>query len=244
MTSKKLGVIGGMGSLATINFYERVIKNTVAANDQEHIDMVILNHATMPDRTNAILTGNGQLFLNAVKTDIELLEMAGAQNIAIPCNTSHYYYREMQSMTDINIINMVEDTARFVHDYYGEQSKVGILATDGTISTGVYKDACTNYQVEAFHPNTDIQAKVMDIIYHIKADVDYSALELEKIIQDMIKIEGCKCVILGCTELSTIRLSNEMKKYCIDPMEILAENAITLSGKNVKNPIGSERAYI
>ena len=82
---KKLGVIGGMGPEATSFYYARVIARTKAESDQEHINMIILSHATMPDRTQAILTGNKLPFLKAITQDARDLEMLGVENIAIPC---------------------------------------------------------------------------------------------------------------------------------------------------------------
>ena len=93
---KKLGVIGGMGPEATSFYYARVIARTKAESDQEHINMIILSHATMPDRTQAILTGNKLPFLKAITQDARDLEMLGVENIAIPCNTSHYFLEDIQ----------------------------------------------------------------------------------------------------------------------------------------------------
>ncbi|MHA6251997.1 cysteate racemase [Oceanobacillus sp. CAU 1775] len=229
----KLGVIGGMGPLATMIFYKRIIKHTLANKDQDHIDMMILNHATMPDRTRAILEKKEKVFLETVKKDIELMETAGVANIAIPCNTSHYFYKEMQQMTNINIINMIEETASFAYNQYGENSKVGILATDGTISTNVYKNTFKEARLNPIHPDQETQGKVMDIIYSIKSDVNYNPEVLNSIISDFIGKENLDCVILGCTELSTVPINEEIKQYCIDPLNILVQKSIQLSGKNM-----------
>ena len=237
MTDKKLGVIGGMGSLATKVFFEKIIENTVASKDQDRIDMIILNHATLPDRTKAILEGKELSFLNAVKPDIELLEKAGVENIAIPCNTSHYFYEQMQNMTKVNIINMVRETAAFINKRYGENSKVGILATDGTIATGIYERECLNFNLRPYHPSEFDQQRIMRTIYNIKADVNYQPYELEDMIQHLITNENCSSVILGCTELSSVYLDPEIRKYCVDPMEVLVENSIILSGKSLKSSI-------
>ncbi|AXI09726.1 aspartate racemase [Oceanobacillus zhaokaii] len=244
MKDKKLGIIGGMGPLATKVFYEKIINHTVAHKDQDHIDTIILSHATLPDRTEAILRGEGKTFLNAVKKDIELLEHAGVANIAIPCNTSHYFYDEMQAMTKINIINMIRETAEYIYHKHGKGSKVGILATNGTISTGIYENECRRSELDPFHPNEDTQDKIMNIIYNIKADVNYQPDGLESLIHDLITKEECACVILGCTELSSVILSEESKKHCIDPMEILTENAIRLSEKRSKLSLIDEQVFI
>lgn len=234
METKKLGVIGGMGPQATSVFFEKLIENTEAERDQDHIDMLILNHATLPDRTKVILEGRSELFLDAVANDFKLLELAGVANIAIPCNTSHYFYDEMQQMTTVNIINMVDETVKEIHGRYGDGSKIGILATNGTISTGIYRTSCDSYGMKLYEPEPSLQQKVMDIIYNdVKAQKNVDPSKLESLIHHLIYEEQCQCVILACTELSCIELSDFYKECSVDAMEVLVNKSITLSGKNI-----------
>ncbi|MFC7677976.1 aspartate/glutamate racemase family protein [Paenibacillus sp. GCM10028914] len=234
MDKKKLGIIGGMGPQATSVFFEKLIENTEAECDQDHIDMIILNHATLPDRTKVILEGRSELFLDAVEKDLKLLELAGVSNIAIPCNTSHYFYNEMQQMTSINIINMVDETVKAIHERYGDGSKIGILATNGTVRTGIYRDTCDRYGMTLYEPDSSIQQKVMDIIYNdVKGHKNVDPSKLESLIHHLVYEENCKCVILACTELSCIHLSDFYKECSIDAMEVLVNKSISLSGKNI-----------
>jgi aspartate racemase len=237
MEYKSLGVIGGMGPKATSVFFEKVIESTVTDKDQDHIDMVILNHATLPDRTSAILNHREEVFLESIKKDFKLLELAGVANIAIPCNTAHYFYEKMLEMTEINIINMVEETIREIYMKCGENSKVGIVATTGTISTGIYEYGCDKYNMQLCTPNESVQEQIMNVIYNnIKCHLDVDALEIETIINDLVFKENCDCVIIACTELSCIQLSDEVAKYCIDAMSVLIKKSIELSGRQTKSP--------
>ncbi|MDR7002545.1 amino acid racemase [Neobacillus niacini] len=231
---KSLGVIGGMGPKATSVFFDKVVENTVADRDQDHIDMMILNHATLPDRTDAILNGQEELFLEAVKKDFKLLEFAGVSHIAIPCNTSHYFYDQMQALTGIPIIHMVDETLKVIYQKYGENAKIGLLATKGTISSGIYEKESGKYNMQIYVPNETIQKQTMDIIYSIKADKMINPLKLEEIIHQLIFEEGCHCVILACTELSCVKISDEAAQYCVDAMEVLVEQSIALSGGTSK----------
>ncbi|MBY0121235.1 aspartate/glutamate racemase family protein [Bacillus sp. S/N-304-OC-R1] len=237
MGKKSLGVIGGMGPMATSVFFEKVIENTVANCDQEHINMVILNHATLPDRTSVILENKEELFLNAVEKDFRLLEAAGVEHIAIPCNTSHFFYDQMQEMSKIKIINMVDETCKEIHKKHGDHSKVAILATNGTVQSGIYKQGCKNYNMELYTPNQVSQEQVMNTIYNIKSDLHIDEAVIEQIIKDLVFKENCCCVILACTELSCLSLNAEVMKYCIDAMDVLVEKSIEYSGGIVKNPI-------
>lgn len=236
MELKSLGVIGGMGPKATSVFVDQIIENTAADRDQEHIDMVILNHATLPDRTSVILGNRGEVFLEAVAKDLELLEMAGVANIAIPCNTSHYFYKDMQQMTHINIINMVDETLKEIYTAYGEGSKVGILATNGTVSSRVYNKGCSKYNMELYVPNEAVQEHIMDIIYNkVKRNLPVEPSEFEGIINDLLVKDNCDCIIIACTELSLIPLRNEISKFCVDAMAVLVKKSIELSGKQLNS---------
>jgi aspartate racemase len=230
MEAKKLGVIGGMGPMATSLFIDQLIKNTDAKRDQDHIDTMILNHATMPDRTEAILNNRSEAFLEAIKRDLEILEFAQVDHIAIPCNTSHFYYDAIQSMTTIPIINMVEKTVEYIKNSSETIGKVGILATNGTVKSDIYRAACQKFGLEVYYPDQSKQDMVMDIIYQYKAGIIKDS-QLEEMIAHCVYEEGCSTVVLGCTELSCIPISAKYKSFCIDPMDILVKESIRLSGK-------------
>jgi aspartate racemase len=236
MENKTLGVLGGMGPKATSVFFEKVIQNTESNCDQDHIDMIILNHASLPDRTMSILDHQEEAFIKAIGKDIKLLEASGVANIALTCNTAHYFYEQMQALTDVPIINMVDETIKAIYLKYGADSKVGILATNGTRRSGIYKNSCHKYNLDPYFPEPDVQDRVMDIIYNdVKGDLEVgSNNKLEDIIKDLIFEQNCKCVILACTELSCIKLSDDVAKYSIDAMDVLVEKSILLSGKRVK----------
>lgn len=235
MEHKSLGVIGGMGPKATAVFFDKIIENTVAERDQDHIDMIILNHASIPDRTSVILGGNSELFLEAIAKDLKLLELAGAAHIAIPCNTSHYFYHEMQQLTSVPIINMVDETLEAIYNKYGAGSKIGILATSGTINSGIYAAGCDKYGMQLYVPNDSIQKQVMKIIYtNVKSNMNFDPTELETLIHELVYTHGCHCVILACTELSCIKLNAQAAECSIDAMQVLVEKSIILSGKTTK----------
>lgn len=235
MEKGSLGIIGGMGPKATSVFFERIIEKTDAQMDQNHIDMVIVNHATLPDRTDVLQSKRTKekLFLDAVSKDLVLLQNAGVSNIAVPCNTAHYFYSEMQKMTNVPIINMVHETLKVVADKYGPGKRVGVLATNGTINNGIYRSECEDLELEFCKPDVEIQQRIMEIIYKIKKNQNVETFELEDIILKFLKKFGCHCVVIACTELSCISLSSEIRRNCIDAMDVLVEQCILRSGKHV-----------
>lgn len=232
MSRKKLGVIGGMGPMATADYYKKVIQHTKAGSDQDHIDMVILSHASMPDRTETIMTGESRELLEFMRADIGILESAGVANIAIPCNTSHYYMRELVAMTQTNIINMVAETILEARRRYGQGAKIAILATEGTVRTGVYTDECRDQGICYLTPNEELQRQITDIIYRdVKGNNNLDASKLANIVRHYTGIEQCAGVILACTELSCIQLPDDLKDYYIDAMDVLVRQSIILSDR-------------
>lgn len=232
---KAIGVIGGMGPLATQLFYKMVIEKTDAHTDQEHINMVILNHATMPDRTDAILNDKLDDLMHRLDDDAAVLEKFGADYIVIPCNTCHVLMDHLQSVTHIPIINMIKETINKIVAIHGKGARVGIMATDGTIKWGLYQKECEAKGLIPVIPNEDNQKLVMKIIYDgVKngCPVDYADFET---IEKQFHEDKCDCVILACTELSCFKEDYNLSDYYVDAMEAMAEAAILLCDKELRS---------
>ena len=233
MNKKVLGVIGGMGTAATIDFYTRIMNHTVAHKDQEHIDMVIINHASIIDRTYAIKNNKLDELLKQMHENLKILENAKVTSIAIPCNTSHSIIDKIQQFTSIPIINMIEETAKGLKEVVNKGEKVGIMATDGTIMLKIYQQACKKYDIEYFVPDDNIQKQIMDIIYDdVKAKGIFDNEKFKKVLNYFLQ-NGCKYVILGCTELSGFK--KDFDKNTIDPMDYLVKAAILSVDKEYKD---------
>jgi len=230
---KKLGVIGGLGPKATAYFFDLIVDNTKAESDQDHIDAVYLNHASMPDRTNSILFNNTQKLKNLLIADAKLLQSIGVSYIAIPCNTSHYFYNDIQKNVKIPIINMIDETLAYISQKYGK-GKVGVLATTGTREMKIYDSYAQKYDIEVVYPSQKNQQKVMEAIYDgIKAGKDISPSYLDNVISEL-KEKKCMCCILACTELSVI-WNGINDEYIVDSLLTLAKKSIILCGKKIKD---------
>lgn len=232
---KILGVIGGMGPLATQLFYKMVIEKTDAKCDQEHLNMIILSHATMPDRTKEILEGRSEELLQLLIKDAKMLEMSGAGAIAIPCNTSHVILDRLQENITIPIINMVEETVNHITDtFHGKDLRVAVLATDGTINTGLYQKALEKSGVTPVVPTSESQKLVMKIIYDgVKNGGEINFADFLTI-QKEIFAQECQAAILACTELSCFKEMYNLPGYYIDAMGVLAEKSILACGGKIK----------
>lgn len=209
-----LGIIGGMGPLATAYFYELIINKTNANCDQDHINMVILNDASIADRTSFILGESNVNPLPRLMKDAHTLESLGASLIAIPCNTSTYFYEDLVNSVKIPILNMIEDTVRFLKSS-GVQ-KVLILATKGTLLSCLYQSFCKKHGIKYILPsNID---EIMNIIYgRVKKGIPLDSKDIEILHKDETLADA---VILGCTELSILKGTLSLGENYIDPLEI------------------------
>ena len=224
----KLGVIGGMGPLATVKFYDKVVLNTDAHNDNEHIDLVVLNHSTMPDRTRCIIEKKDLEFLNVIKKDLEILDNIGVDVVAIPCNTSHYFYDEFSKYTNLKIINMIEETILEIKRRGVKQ--VAVYGTIGTLNSKVYDKYAQKYGIEVKELSTDDKNSVMDIIYNIK---ETNNLENKEFIEILNKYCDKDTIgIIACTELSLLDICKSVNT--IDALDVLVNKSIELSGAKIK----------
>jgi aspartate racemase len=231
MEEKIIGILGGMGSLATADLFKKIILLTEAGNDNEHIHIIIDNNVNIPDRTKAILKG-GESPMPYMLESARFLEGIGVSVIIMPCNTAHYYISELQEQIKVPFINMVKVTVDRVKE--NGFSVVGLLATDGTCKSGIYKTEFKKVGIKIVTPSKKNQRFIMETIYGIKAqnyDVDIS--EIKKILEDL-KNKGAEGVVLGCTELPIVFQNIVTEDIIFDSTRILAQSAITFVGKSIK----------
>lgn len=227
---KKLGILGGMGPLASMVFYERIIHNTEANSDNEHIDIMLLSHATIPDRTSVILENRDHSeIVDVVKPDIEAFENYGVKNIAVSCNTFHNFLEDVEKLTDIPIINMIEIATEEAKKH---GQKVTALGTKGTLQTGIYEKYIEKYGLEHIKVDDDIEEELMEIIYHVKATNDTKSKRFNEICKHYL--DQGSIPILACTELSTLDLEEEVETETVDALSVLTRESILRSGYELK----------
>jgi len=223
-----LGIIGGMGPMASAVFYDMISSKTDASCDQENLDLILLSHAGMPDRTRAILSKD-EAQIEEVRSkllaDAMFLQNAGCTAIAVTCNTAHYFVNMIEGELDIPFIHLIRETAEAVASEFGAK-KVAVLATDGTIETRLYQDELSKRGVIAFTPKAEVQALVMHEIYECIKSGKPADEEMWKKIEEYVKEEGCEAAVLACTELSVVRKELSLGSFYFDPMDIMAERCL------------------
>ena len=228
-----LGIIGGMGSEATVEIYKRIIERTYHTCDQEHMRICILNNSIIPDRTNCILN-NGENPLPYLNESIKDLENICAKYFIVPCNTAHHF-APLFEISNIKFISMIEETLQFIKNNY-KNNKVCILATHGTINSRVYHDNIYSNGIDFIYANNNEQKVIMSVINDTKADKDReliknNLLNTIRSIQD--REENC-LFVLACTELSLYLEEAKKIANVIDAMDCLVNSAIVKCGYKLK----------
>lgn len=221
---KLLGILGGMGPAATIDFMKNILDLTKASTDQDHIPTITYNNTQVPDRNEAYLR-NGESPLPELLKSAEVLFGAGVDLIAIPCNTAHIWFDDLKKSAKGEILNMIEISVNEIP----EGSKVGIISTTPVRLSGLYSKPLEERGCEVVLPED--QEKIMRAIYLVKAgDLDKARGEFKNEVKKLEE-KGIKYLLAGCTEVPVALSQKDIAATMIDPMKKLAEECLRRFGK-------------
>lgn len=229
---KTIGIIGGMGPLATADLFKKIIDLTDAHSDGEHLRILIDNNTAIPDRTAAILHGGDSPVPELIKSANALAD-AGADFLIMPCNTAHYFFDELASATTLPILHMLRLTSEEL--VAARVQTVGLLATDGTIATGICERLFEQCGIACVKPEEAGQRAVMSMVYDdIKSGRKRTDAAAMQAVFDEMRARGAERFVLACTELP---IAFERYAFCVpyvDPTRVLATAAIRFAGGRVK----------
>ena len=230
MREKVIGVLGGMGPEATIELFVKIVKQTGARTDQDHLRIVIDNNPKIPNRTLAI-QGKGPSPIRELRQSARALERAGADFIVIPCVTVHYFYEPLQRTARVPIVHLVRETVRHVCARFPRAAAIGLLATSGTLEAGLFQQAFADTPVAVLTPSDSVQRRrVMHAIFGkrgIKA-VGPSPWSKKLIVDaaNALISRGAQLVVAGCTEIPLVLQDGDLSVPVVDPISVLARVAI------------------
>lgn len=236
----KVGMIGGLGPAATVDLYDKIVKATPAKTDQEHIKLVVEQNPQIPDRTAALLTGGIDPTL-ALYNCAKRLEDDGCDVIIIPCNTAHAFIPYMERHLKIPFINMQQAALDEIKEKFGDAARIGLMATTGTVKTGIYSNKAEEMGLPLFVPSPERQEDVMSAIYGpegAKAGKTDGICreELMRAAEELVREYDCNVLILGCTELPLILHEGDLPcagktAFVIDPTSALARKVVAMALK-------------
>jgi aspartate racemase len=222
-----VGILGGMGPLATADLYRKIIELTPAANDQEHLPVVIYADPRIPDRTDALLHDGDDPTPWLIHGARALMEM-GADFIVMPCNTAHAFLPQVQPAVDRPILSMIDAAADEIRDLYPDAKTVGLLATDGTISVEIYQQALSHRGVDVIVPDDDVQQRcVMPAIRAVKAGTDLTAANalLAEAAEHLVA-RSADVLLAACTEIPVVLNDEHVSVPLVDATTSLARTAV------------------
>ena len=230
MSEKIIGILGGMGPEATIDFFTKIVKGTKVRKDQDHLRILIDNNPKIPNRTLAI-QGKGPSPLPLLIKSARALEKAGADFIAIPCVTAHHFHGPLQERIGVPILHIVEETVNHVQTRLKRIRTIGLLATSGTLQSGLFQRAFSRSKIELTFPPPDVQKdRVMAAVFGKGGIKDLGPSDKSRRLildasRELIR-QGAQAVIAGCTEVPLVLKDGDLSVPVIDPVAILAGAAI------------------
>lgn len=213
---KVIGLLGGLGPVATIDLLQKMYTLLPVAREQELLRVLVDIDPTVPDRTRAIVSGNTEELIAHLAANARGLAAQGAELLAVACNTAHTVLPELQAKTTVPFVNMIEETVNVAS---ARSSRcVGLLATDGTLAAGLYTESLAARGRTVLVPDAAEQQELMKVIYQVKAGSLAGKRKLKSLEADLVE-RGAEVIIAACTELPLIMDGGE---GIIDTTAVLA----------------------
>lgn len=228
---RTIGVLGGMGPAATADFFARLVAVSAAHTDQEFPPVILYSASQIPDRTTH-LEGRGPDPAPQMQEAARVLERAGAELIAMPCNTAHAYYDAIQAAVSIPVLNMIDLAADAIRSESSAATGVGILAATGTVRLGLYANRLREAGLRPLLPSD--QEAVMEAIRAVKGGHRGPDPRLQEAVDGLLNA-GAEVLLLGCTELPLAVTQDSVPVPLIDAGEILLQRCMRDAGAPVRS---------
>lgn len=224
--SRTVGVIGGMGPAATLDFLGKLIAATPAARDQDHLRILVDNNPKIPDR-NAAIAGTGPSPAPVLRDMARGLERQGAEALVMACNTAHAFADDIRAAVTIPFFSIVEESADELARRLPAAATVGILGTDGCLDGGLYQRALAGRGLEALTLDGDGRARFMAAIYRIKAGDTGDSVRGEIVaLARSLEARGAAAVLSACTELPLVLKAADLDAPLLDSTDVLVAKTV------------------
>ena len=224
---KVVGVIGGMGPAATVDFMRRLVASTPAHDDMDHLRVMVDNNPKVPSRIAALIDGTGADPAPALCQMAKGLEAQGADFLVIPCNTAHYYLPAIMHSVDIPVLDMVGLSVQQLAAADPKPRHIGLLASPAVRLVGLYQKRIEEMGLQAIFPNPRYESRLLEVIKAVKSgqfgarhQQDYRA------VTENVMDAGADAVLIACTELSVIGPPLEAACPVVDSLDVLVEATI------------------
>jgi aspartate racemase len=230
---KRLGVLGGMGPAASAEFIVRLIQQTPATRDQDHIPFVLWNNPQIPDRSTSMRNGDDKPLPYLIE-GIQALKYSGCDLIVIPCNTAHFWFHELSKL-NVKIVHIVDSVADSLRDVNVINSTIGVIGTQATVELGLYQYILNRSGWNCIVPTKEeMNTLVQPAIDLIKGgDIEQAHSMLMTVVRSLID-RGAKAVVLGCTEIPlAVKEVEEQSIPMVNSIDSLVKLAIKTFNKDI-----------
>jgi aspartate racemase len=232
--SKAVGVLGGMGPAATLDFFARVLGESKAGRDQEHIRLIIDCNPAVPDR-NAAVAGTGPSPAPVLQDMARGLARAGAEILVMPCNAAHAFVADVKGATDLPVISIIDVTVEGLRRALPQLRSAGVLASTGCLDAGLYQTALAEIGVAAVVPTGETRDRFMSVLYRIKSGDTGAAVKSEMIaIADALIAQGAQAIIAGCTEVPLVLAARDVGAPLLNSTDCLVLATIAAARGDVE----------
>lgn len=223
---KRVGILGGMGPLATIDLYAKIVELTDAKKDQDNIPIIIDNYPQIPDRTAYILHGGEDPF-PFMKEAALRLKNAGCEAVCVACNTAHYFADRLIKDTGINLLHIASIAVDAIKKEYPNAKKIAVIATTGTTKAKIYENKLVENGFECVQIPENLLENIMDCIY--KGAKANKLKEYVELFNDTIDQIQADVYIAACTEIPLFLPYAKKKDKFVDSTLELAKAAVKFS---------------
>lgn len=232
-TRRTVGVIGGLGPLATLDFFERILRRTRTVSEQDHLRLIIDNNTHIPDR-NAFARGEGPSPAPALAASARGLEQAGADFIVMTCNTTHAFEADIRAAIGIPFLSIIAETTQAVAGL--QPQAAGVLAGDACLAAGLYQNALSRAGVACLLPDRSSQTSLMELIYRIKAgDTGDTVRRSARTLARRLEAQGADVIIAGCTEIPIVLTPDDIDGELVSSTDVLVDRTILYAGAELKS---------
>jgi aspartate racemase len=224
-----VGILGGMGPEATLDFMAKVIAMTAAEKDQDHVRMIVDHNPRVPNRQAAIRSGSAEVEKELAAMAARL-EAAGADFLVMPCNSAHAFAAAIRQAVAIPFVSIIAQAIRQIEATVPEARRVGVLATDGLLEAGIYQQALAAAGREALLPRDDELARLMSLIGRVKAgDKGREVAEQTGTLAELLASAGAEVIVAACTEIPLVLPAGNISVPVISSTDALARATVDLA---------------
>ncbi len=229
--SRTVGVLGGMGPAATLDFFAKILKGTAATCDQEHLHLIIDNNPHVPNR-NEWVAGMGPSPGPALVEMARRLEQAGADFLVLPCNAAHVFQDRIRQSVSIPLLSIIDETRDALLRRFPGTACVGVLASTGCIDAQLYQRAFGEAGVEVVVPIGGDRDTFMDLLCRIKAgDLSSDTSRAMRVLAAHLIARGADVLVAGCTEVPLVLDGSDLPRPLVDSTAVLVERTISFASR-------------